>query len=61
MLPEQLIGLERDTAIVLLELNKTLYRILNDDGIFKFVTADFVASRINLSIIDGMVTDAFLG
>ena len=52
MSPEQLVGLEHDTAIVLLELNKTLYRIIHDDNGYKFVTEDFVATRIKLSISD---------
>jgi len=56
-----LIGKTEAEAKAILAKQELSYRIVMRDGEYYIVTADFNPKRINLSIVDGIVTCATLG
>ncbi|MDZ7744587.1 MAG: hypothetical protein U5K77_02380 [Candidatus Saccharibacteria bacterium] len=55
------IGLSEEEAISRAEQDGYTYRIVARDGERFPVTMDYNPSRVNFTIVDGIVTDAYLG
>ena len=59
--PEILVGLEKEEAIEIIELNSLLFRVTQVDGNPLAVTSDYRTDRINLQLENGYVASANIG
>lgn len=55
------IGLSTDEAIARIEVEGFIARVVAEDGEYFAVTEDYVTTRVNLVIVDGVVTEATAG
>lgn len=56
-----LIGLSKEAAVSTLEEMEMPYRIISEDGNYYVLTMDYRPGRINLTIINGVVTSTRFG
>ena len=54
----QVMGMTKDAAVELIELNGISWRIASEDGEFFALTEDYSDSRINLDLVLGLVVGA---
>jgi hypothetical protein len=60
-LSKSIIGINKDVAIKHIEDNDFTYRIASENGVGRMLTANYVMGRINLDIVDDIVTETFIG
>lgn len=58
---QTLVGLQKEDAINILKKLNAKYRIVKEDNQTYIVTQDYVASRYNLTIMEGKVTNVNMG
>lgn len=59
--PNQVIGMEEDEAIKELEHHSYQCRVMSVNGESFFGTCDYLPTRVNLTIVDGVVTSIWMG
>ena len=55
---DHLIGRQKEEAVSMIENSGFRSRIVGEDGTSYIITMDFSGNRINLTLVDGLVTEA---
>lgn len=58
---KEVVGMPFDQAVALIDELKAEFRLSHVDGKARILTRDYVRSRVNLDIVDGIVTSAHIG
>lgn len=58
---DELVGMKLEDAVKLLEDQGLKARVVSEDGVEQMHTADARSDRYNLTVVDGVVTDAYVG
>lgn len=61
MIAERLVGQDVNTAIGMVAASGGTVRVVSNDGIPAVVTKDYQPTRLNLTVVDGVVVRATTG